>query len=668
MNDPRPDERGQGVQPGAPSGAQNSTSPIAGPAPYRALKGSEIRLLSVAPGAWDDQVSCTIHYVPLDEGPEYVALSYTWGDATDQVEILLDGHRHRATRSLFTALRRYRRLCAEGRGYKGFTFSCLSPADGGGTTYIWADALCINQADGREKEREIPRMREVYTLCSRVCAWLGEDDGCGEDAESRAVLEECERWIQSGSARATLPRDVFTPTVEASQVLQRKIESRFGPRVEIFLDVWRKLANRDWFERVWVIQEAALPAAQPILIVGGYLFSFERLSCIWMVVVDMLLSRDLAAEYFGLMRQGAIFGSRVHAQHNSIQTEADTEDGWVRFGRALGAAMLHRGLGTFKATSPHDFLYSMIGLCGGGELLPPNLAPDYQKPFPMVCEEYARCIIKATGSVAILGRQWCDLDADYDTEEKPWVPDFRSPQMPISVKGDMDPSAVSFVGPGERFLKVRGFSVGEVTLVYIPLKYKHKDEGDNISFGEHLRHHHKFLMEVSRERNIHPDDAVADWLARTVEADDKMWRKDKAVHVDFRPCYDHYLQLEDDDGSSAGSLQDSEDTKRFYELARGRILDHPIVLCKGGVEALVEWIFSRLSHVKNRPELGDRLVALSGCTRPFLVRPVLTSEGQGHALISSCDASDRDSTLLYVTDDFSLEFYDESEFEDFILT
>lgn len=162
-----------------------------------------------------------------------------------------------------TALRRYRRLCAEGRGHDGFTFSCSSPA--GGTTYIWADALCINQADGREKEREIPRMREVYTLCSRVCVWLGEDDGCGDDAESRAVLEEIERWVESGSCGAAPPRDVFIPPAEDNHSLQGEIESHFGPHVEVFLDVWGKLATRDWFGRVWVIQEAALPVAEPIL-------------------------------------------------------------------------------------------------------------------------------------------------------------------------------------------------------------------------------------------------------------------------------------------------------------------------------------------------------------------------------------------------------------------
>lgn len=654
MGYPRPDEREQGDQPDAPSGVQNSTSPIAGPTPYRVLKGSEIRLLRVAPGAWDDQVSCTIHYVPLDEGPEYVALSYTWGDASDQVEILLDGRRHRATRSLFTALRRYRQLCVEGRGLDGFTFS--SSPDG--TTYIWADALCINQADNREKEKEIPRMRDVYTLCSRVCVWLGENDGFDDDTESRAVLEEIERWLGSGSFRADIPRDVLLLTAEVSQPLQREIEDHFGSRVEAFLDLWCKLASRTWFTRVWVIQEVALPAADPIMMAGGYLFTFERFTRIWNVIVGMLQTRDAASGNSDLVHHGALFRSRVQTQDSLIQTEGGPEERWARFGRAFGQAMVRQGPGGFQATDPHDYLYSMIGLCSGGELLPPQLAPDYQKPFPQVCEDYARCIIKATGSVAILGRQYCDLYADYDTELKPWVPDFRASQLPISLKGDMDPSAVSFVGPDERFLKVRGFDVGKITRVYIPLNY---EDDDDVSFGEHLRHHHKFLVEVSRERSIRPEDAVANWLASRLVSSDTAWMTKPAVE-DLQALYDHYLQQhDDDDGSRAGTLQDSEAAQKFVQLTRKNICGKPGVLCQGGLDASVDGIGGQ------SPQRGDRLLALSGSRCPFLVRPVLTSEGQGYVFLTHCWLYDGDSRFDYTTDDFSLEFYEESEFENFIL-
>ena len=640
---------------------------IPGPAPYRPLRGSEIRLLRVAPGGWDDQVSCTMDYVPLDGRPEYVALSYTWGDASDQVDIVLDGHGHRATRSLFTALRRFRQLCSEGQGLDGFRFSS---DDGIGSTYIWADALSINQADDREKEREIPRMRDVYTLCSRVCVWLGEnDDAFGDSAENRATLDEIERWLGSSgsSVVADVPTDRVLPTTEERRPLQREIEDHFGrDRVEAVLEVWCKLAGRAWFTRVWVIQEAALPAADPIMMAGGHLFGFERFTCVWAVISLMLTSRDAAADTSGLVHHGALFRSRIQAQQHPIQTETDgdLEERRARFGRAFGEAMVRQGPGGFQATNPHDYLYSMIGLCGGGALLPPELAPDYQKPFPQVCEEYARCVIKATGSVAILGRRYCDLYWDYETDLRPWVPDFRATQIPISVKGDVDLSAVSFVGPDERYLKVRGFDVGEVMVVYNPLEY---EDDDDFSFGEHLRHHHKFLVEVSQERNRSPQDAVSDWLTRHIVTADA-WTADLGVE-DVQGFYDYCLwQGEEDDGDSDGAnsragslLQDSNAAETFVQLTRNLIYDKKSVLCEGGVVAAVDRIGGET------PQRGDRLVALSGSRCPFLLRPLLTPEGQGYVFLSHCWAYDGASKLNYSSDDFSLEFFDESEFEDFML-
>jgi len=45
------------------------------------------------------------------------------------------------------------------------------------TVLIWVDAVCINQADIREKNEQISPIREIYGGAKEVVVWLG--DGAG---------------------------------------------------------------------------------------------------------------------------------------------------------------------------------------------------------------------------------------------------------------------------------------------------------------------------------------------------------------------------------------------------------------------------------------------------------------------------------------------------------
>jgi hypothetical protein len=47
-----------------------------------------------------------------------------------------------------------------------------------GPRWLWADAMCIDQKNDREKEVQIPLMVEIYRGAKRVLAWLhdGDDD------------------------------------------------------------------------------------------------------------------------------------------------------------------------------------------------------------------------------------------------------------------------------------------------------------------------------------------------------------------------------------------------------------------------------------------------------------------------------------------------------------
>jgi len=117
-------------------------------------EGKWIRLLHLEPGVSDDPICCELIATALEDAPPYETISYCWGNPSDTRTILCHDQPFSVTVSLFQALRRFRRN-TEPR-------------------LIWADAICINQTSGREKERQVSFMDQVYARGECTLIWLGE--------------------------------------------------------------------------------------------------------------------------------------------------------------------------------------------------------------------------------------------------------------------------------------------------------------------------------------------------------------------------------------------------------------------------------------------------------------------------------------------------------------
>lgn len=72
----------------------------------------DIRLLEVLPGDDDSIVATTMVTVSLDSKPNYAALSYVWGDATQNSVIECNGKSISITMSLAKALKAFRSFSA----------------------------------------------------------------------------------------------------------------------------------------------------------------------------------------------------------------------------------------------------------------------------------------------------------------------------------------------------------------------------------------------------------------------------------------------------------------------------------------------------------------------------------------------------------------------------
>ncbi len=124
---------------------------------YPALSNStdSLRLLVLLPGYWFQSIRCQLVSTTFSANPQYEALSYAWGDDPKWAFriISLNGADVKVGRNLFSALVHLR--------------SSTQPR------VLWIDALCINQSDTDEKNKQIPLMLFIYSRAQGVVVWLG---------------------------------------------------------------------------------------------------------------------------------------------------------------------------------------------------------------------------------------------------------------------------------------------------------------------------------------------------------------------------------------------------------------------------------------------------------------------------------------------------------------
>ncbi|KAF2799736.1 hypothetical protein K505DRAFT_370778 [Melanomma pulvis-pyrius CBS 109.77] len=153
--------------------------------------GETIRILELHAGNVDDPITCSFHYANLHHlHMKYEALSYVWGEKrevsysedtkkweTKFHTVQCNGYDREITPNLYRALRHTR-----------------SPSE---PIFLWADALCINQDDARERGHQVTLMGAVYRSARRVLIWIGEqnkssvyDKTTGKIREPPALFED----------------------------------------------------------------------------------------------------------------------------------------------------------------------------------------------------------------------------------------------------------------------------------------------------------------------------------------------------------------------------------------------------------------------------------------------------------------------------------------------
>ena len=149
---------------------------------YTSIKSDQFRLIEVQ--GLEPEMRINLAEYSDDSPPEYFALSYAWGSEDSTEHILCNGMPFRITPHLKEGLESIVNTC--------------------GSSYLWIDAICINQKLDVEKETQVAKMHEIYRKAKGVYVWLGPAKDDSDEAMSAINQVKLDDIVKRPLAEALL--------------------------------------------------------------------------------------------------------------------------------------------------------------------------------------------------------------------------------------------------------------------------------------------------------------------------------------------------------------------------------------------------------------------------------------------------------------------------------
>ena len=357
--------------------------------PALSLQEKQIRLLEIREGSFLDEIVCDLSTAILTEKPPYDALSYVWGNKNAEDPVIVNGTPVRVTENLEAAMRHLRRLDS--------------------SIVIWIDALCINQKNTLERNRQVSLMSAIYRGAQEVFAWLGDID-----AETSKVLS----MIETSGSDVMLHWDpdlspaISEEVVSASQLLG--LSSFLG---------------RPWWTRVWTVQESVLPEHLTFVcgqrrvdaaIFFGFSHSFARhmSSCCGRFFASQNQStlRDLRYQV------DSLYTMDYYRHRKDVFLHREEGSSWFEQDSPLMQQMSYFRNRSCK--EPKDKIYGFLNF-GVENYITENIKPDYSLSDRIVYEEVAGRLMEGIFGLSLLDEVLPEQSTKKSINDLPsWVPDW----------------------------------------------------------------------------------------------------------------------------------------------------------------------------------------------------------------------------------------------------
>lgn len=278
-----------------------------------------IRLVTVLPDLESGNIACTLQHFDGNAGPEYVALSYLWGDPTPSHIICINGLPRKIHENLWHFFH---------RAWQNDM-----------TDYLWIDSICLDQSNHSERNEQVQRMGDIYSQAHHVLSWIGEDPRGAEALRTMAEVGQHSLWLDE-------PANLS------------------GPVTIRVWDALTHLFNETYWERVWIFQEV-ICAKQCFVVYGPVEMRFE----------DLVRHMHAASDHLYEHRRPASV-----LRHWIFKLSELRDD--MKCNQRLGFVELVAMLSNCTSTREVDRIYGLLGLAGRFDpgFDPQALEVDYDKP------------------------------------------------------------------------------------------------------------------------------------------------------------------------------------------------------------------------------------------------------------------------------------------------
>ncbi|KAI0114388.1 heterokaryon incompatibility protein-domain-containing protein [Nemania sp. FL0031] len=372
--------------------------------------------------------------------PEYIALSYAWGDESVVSTISVNGESVQVRTNLAQAL--------------------ASIRDSDAVAYLWADAICINQQDDKEKSSLVQHMGEIFANAKLVYAWLGPIEQATQGSLTSDLFVQLSElgalfWKHAGPADSGKLNE---RSIDLDSILTKGLQTLFSRFIQhsgqpggFPTEEYASFSARPFWSRIWVLQEVFL--AKSLYYLCG--------NC-------RLESKTLAGALILLESfQAHLIRSQGPSQE---QIRSDSPLGKFAFGfpsfpemhrliiytsiYPLDVVSLRIAMTNFcvkelprgsRATDPRDMIYGLMGFANDEERS--YIRADYSKSVQETYADITRSMIQ-NGFTDILA--WAQPKTKGIDHLPSWVPDYSSTiYESLCSQGQAKPWLPQFTAGGE---------------------------------------------------------------------------------------------------------------------------------------------------------------------------------------------------------------------------